>query len=372
MAEPAIRVEGAGKRYAQRLDVSSLGGGGRRRSSRQDLWALRDVDLEVAAGESIGVLGANGAGKSTLLSLLAGVTAPTTGRVQVRGRIAPLLAVGVGFHPELTGRENVFVNGAMLGMEQASLRARFDEIVAFAGLDAFIDTPVKFYSSGMYVRLGFAVATAVEPDVLIVDEVLAVGDLDFQTRSFDRIRAVRDLGTAVVVVSHNALALQVFCERGAVVAGGRIVADTDIDTAVSRHAGSLGAQDESGPAVILGITRADGRPAAHVDGGETVVVQARVALDGLRHPAVELAVADERMLVHCRRLPLTGLAAGAGSALVRLSVDLPLVTGSYEVTVGVGETDAPEPLPAGPGQLVRVTASRIAHGTLDLGARVIV
>jgi ABC-type polysaccharide/polyol phosphate transport system ATPase subunit len=366
MAELAISVARAGKRYRKR------------RGGAQDLWALRGVDLEVAAGESLGVLGPNGAGKSTLLSLLAGVTAPTEGAVRVRGRIAPLLAVGVGFHRELTGRENVFVNGRMLGMDAPLLRKKLDDIVEFAGLAAFIDTPVKFYSSGMYVRLGFAVATAVEPDVLLVDEVLAVGDMDFQARSFDRMRSVRDAGAAVVVVSHNALALQVFCERGVVVDRGRLVYDGGIDDAVDVHMRQLGVTGEAGGPPSLRLVRSDGGPAGHVESGETVTVEARLRTGGLSQPAVELVVASERAVVHTRRLPLptdssgTGAASsGTGAVDVVLTVDLPVVTGTYSVTVGVGELSARDPLPASPGQQIRVTAPRVAHGAVDLQARLV-
>src|SRR5438105_3898304 len=172
----------------------------RNRTRRSRLWAVRHVDLDVAPGECVGVIGRNGSGKSTLLQMIAGVTAPTEGSVAVHGRVAPLISVGVGFHPELTGRENVFVNGAILGMSRSTIEQRLDDIVEFSEIAAFIDTPVKFYSSGMAVRLGFSVAIYAHPEVLLVDEVLAVGDLSFQLKSYERMMEIRQSGTTILVV----------------------------------------------------------------------------------------------------------------------------------------------------------------------------
>jgi lipopolysaccharide transport system ATP-binding protein len=176
-------------------------------------WSLRDVSFEVDHGEVIGVIGRNGAGKSTLLKILSRITAPTEGRVSVRGRMASLLEVGTGFHPELTGRENIFLNGAILGMRQADIARQFDAIVAFAEIDRFVDTPVKRYSSGMYVRLAFSVAAHLDPDVLLVDEVLAVGDAAFQKRCLGKIHDVASAGRTVIFVSHNLAAVRELCSR---------------------------------------------------------------------------------------------------------------------------------------------------------------
>jgi ABC-type polysaccharide/polyol phosphate transport system ATPase subunit len=181
--------------------------------SREELWALRDVDLCVAEGESIGVIGRNGAGKSTLLKILSRITEPTTGLSRTRGRLAALLEVGTGFHPELTGRENVYLNGAILGMGRRDIDARFEEIMAFAGTERFVDTPVKRYSSGMYLRLAFSVAAHLEPDILVVDEVLAVGDSEFQSKCMRRMESVEREGRTVVFVSHNLDAVSRLCER---------------------------------------------------------------------------------------------------------------------------------------------------------------
>src|SRR5436309_9699332 len=173
------------------------------RPERSELWALRDVDLTLGQGDVLGVIGRNGAGKTTLLRLLAGVTRPTTGEVEIRGRVAPLISVGVGFHPEMSGRENVYVNGMLLGLTRREVDARLEEIVAFAELEDFIDTPVKFYSSGMFMRLGFSVAVHSDPNILVVDEVLAVGDMAFQAKCLERMRSLQQKGTSIVVVSHS-------------------------------------------------------------------------------------------------------------------------------------------------------------------------
>jgi lipopolysaccharide transport system ATP-binding protein len=186
-------------------------------------WALRDVSLEVKIGEVVAVIGPNGSGKSTLLKILSQITAPTTGRVEIHGRVASLLEVGTGFHPELSGRENVFLNGAILGMSKREIRRKFDEIVAFSEIDKFIDTPVKRYSSGMHVRLAFAVAAHLDPEILIVDEVLSVGDMNFQKKCLDKINGVSHQGKTVLVVSHNMEAVQDLSKRAFHLEKGRLV-----------------------------------------------------------------------------------------------------------------------------------------------------
>ncbi|MGY2133419.1 ABC transporter ATP-binding protein [Hymenobacter sp. HD11105] len=185
------------------------------------VWSLRDINFEVKQGEVLGIIGRNGAGKSTLLKILSKVTAPTTGRIKVRGRIASLLEVGTGFHPELTGRENIFLNGAILGMTKVEIRSKFDEIVDFSGVERYIDTPVKRYSSGMYVRLAFAVSAFLEPEILIVDEVLAVGDAEFQKKCLGRMKdvSVND-GRTVLFVSHNMAAVKSLCTQGLILSNG--------------------------------------------------------------------------------------------------------------------------------------------------------
>ncbi|MCX8157193.1 MAG: ABC transporter ATP-binding protein [Verrucomicrobiae bacterium] len=247
-SNPIISVRGLGKRYrlgaalAQdtlRDHLTHLVGGLWRRDQRkepQELWALREVSFDVGAGEVLGIIGRNGAGKSTLLKVLSQITEPTEGEARVRGRLASLLEVGTGFHPELTGRENIYLNGAILGMSKAEIRRKFDEIVAFAEVEEFLDTPVKRYSSGMYVRLAFAVAAHLEPEILLVDEVLAVGDVAFQEKCLGKMREVtRGGGRTVLFVSHNMAAVQALCGRALWLDRGRVMGVGPVEEQVARY-----------------------------------------------------------------------------------------------------------------------------------------
>ena len=215
---------------ARRLWMSSRNG-----AERPLLWALRDVSFEIARGEVVGVIGRNGAGKSTLLKIFSRVTEPTSGRATIRGRVGSLLEVGTGFHGELTGRENVFLYGAILGMRRAEINARFDEIVSFAEIERFLDTPVKRYSTGMTVRLAFAVAAHLEPEILLVDEVLAVGDAGFQRKCIGKMSEVADEGRTVLFVSHNMALMQSLCRRGIFLERGAIHTDGTIEEAVMSY-----------------------------------------------------------------------------------------------------------------------------------------
>lgn len=199
------------------------------------IWALQDVNFSVKKGEVIGIIGHNGAGKSTLLKILSRITDPTMGEIAYRGRLGALLEVGTGFHPELTGRENIFLNGAILGMKRSEIIAKFDEIIAFAGVEKFVDTPVKHFSSGMYVRLAFAVAAHLEPEVLIVDEVLSVGDADFQKRSLGKMQDVAGSGRTVLFVSHNMAAVNQLCTRSILLKQGQVIADGDTSDVVLQY-----------------------------------------------------------------------------------------------------------------------------------------
>lgn len=218
----------------------------RARGNGQMIWALRDVNFEIATGEVVGIIGRNGAGKSTLLKILSRITEPTTGRVELHGRVGSLLEVGTGFHPELTGRENVFLNGAILGMPQAEIRKKFDKIISFAELEKFVDTPVKRYSSGMYVRLAFAVAAYLESDVLIVDEVLAVGDVSFQRRCLGKMQDVTRHGRTVIFVSHNMAAVKSLCNRAILLEEGRVVSEGGVDAVVEAYLTDASIHDEPG------------------------------------------------------------------------------------------------------------------------------
>ena len=200
--------------------------------STEEFWALKNIDFEVTRGEVLGIIGRNGAGKSTLLKILSRITEPTEGRVTIKGRVASLLEVGTGFHPELTGRENIYLNGAILGMARAEIKKKFDEIVGFAEVERFLDTPVKRFSSGMYVRLAFAVAAHLEPEILIVDEVLAVGDFEFQKKCLGKMSEVAGRGRTVLFVSHNMQAVRSLCTRAIILRDGKLDLDSSAETAV--------------------------------------------------------------------------------------------------------------------------------------------
>jgi len=259
----AVKVEGLSKRFvlgrtfertlSSRLaDVFRGRNVFRRAAPKEEFWALQDVDFEVSEGQAIAIIGGNGAGKSTLLKVLSRITAPTSGRALVRGRLSSLLEVGTGFHPELTGRENVFLNGAILGMRHAEVIRKFDEIVAFAGVEQFIDTPVKRYSSGMYVRLAFAVAAHLEPDVLIIDEVLAVGDAEFQKRCLGKMSDVASQGRTVIFVSHNMAAVQRLCSRAIWLNHGRVAGEGLSSDIVHRYLEATGSQHQQSSAAPPG------------------------------------------------------------------------------------------------------------------------
>jgi lipopolysaccharide transport system ATP-binding protein len=246
MTASVIQAEGLGKRYRrgvmwspglrhalERFVKSPLAAFRGRKG--ETFWALKDVSLEVKEGEVLGLIGRNGAGKTTLLKILSRITMPTTGWAEIHGRVGSLLEVGTGFHPELTGRENTFLSGAILGMPKSQITRKFDEIVAFAELEKFIDTPVKHYSSGMYVRLAFAVAAHLEPEILLVDEVLAVGDLNFQKKCLGKMGDVARAGRTVVLVSHNMGAINALCSRCVILGGGSVEFDGPTDEASARY-----------------------------------------------------------------------------------------------------------------------------------------
>jgi len=252
MGDIAMRVEGLGKRYrinrperaeTLRASVYSLlaAPGSRIREAlkppRHDelIWALRDVSFELEWGQVLGIVGRNGAGKSTLLKILARITDPTEGYAKINGRLSSLLEVGTGFHPELSGRDNIFLNGAILGMRRSEVAAKYDSIVEFAGVEQLIDTPVKRYSGGMYMRLAFAVAAHLEPDILLVDEVLAVGDADFQKRSLGKMRDATGQGRTVLFVSHNMASIRALCGRALLLDGGRVRVDGQVEEVIGEY-----------------------------------------------------------------------------------------------------------------------------------------
>lgn len=297
MSKPIVEVRGVGKQF-------KLGGPGGRYGSLREVfgttalaplrwlglrprtkqpapfWALKDISFDVAPGEVVGIIGHNGAGKSTLLKILARITRPTLGEIRMRGNVAALLEVGTGFHPELTGRENVFLNGAIMGLRRAEVTAKFDEIVAFAEVDQFLDTPVKRYSSGMRVRLAFAVAAHLQPEILIVDEVLAVGDASFQKKCLSKMEGVAASGRTVLFVSHNMAAVTRLCSRGVLLRQGTVVVDAPVTKVVATYLG--GAFGETPTAVDF--TKRD-----RVPGSEDVrLLAARVTSDSLDNGVVDI------------------------------------------------------------------------------------
>jgi homopolymeric O-antigen transport system ATP-binding protein len=315
-SEPVvIRAEGVGKEYllgrmepyktlrdlltdsfaAPYRKLRSIGSGERaRKQGREKIWALRDVSFDIHQGEVVGIIGANGAGKSTLLKVLARITEPTEGQIALRGRIGSLLEVGTGFHPELTGRENVYLNGAILGMRRSEIRRRFDEIVDFSGVEAFLDTPVKRYSSGMQVRLAFAVAAHLQPEILLVDEVLAVGDAEFQKKCLGKMERVTQDGRTVLFVSHNSSAIRSLCPRSLLIEKGRLVFDGDTDAALARY---LHANEATGDAWLTGEDLAKRKASERIYGPDPRFETISIAtLDDAGAPRTEFR-SDEEIVV---------------------------------------------------------------------------
>jgi lipopolysaccharide transport system ATP-binding protein len=312
----------------------------------EEFWALRDVCFEVKEGEVLGLIGRNGAGKSTLLKILSRITEPTEGRVTLRGRVASLLEVGTGFHPELTGRENIFLNGAILGMTQREIRRKFDEIVAFAEIEQFLDTPVKRYSSGMYVRLAFAVAAHLEPEILIIDEVLAVGDAEFQKKCLGKMSEVANGGRTILFVSHNHAAIRNLCTHGILMRAGRASSKHDVRTALELYSsdskevlgtswvrsGDLAMQAVRFDAIDVGLegTQPDLQLKCHIYmSSETNSRPSFIAVD----------ILDANLAVIMQALPTYEPFIGGTSeqSLVELSINLPpLVPGTYGLSFWVG------------------------------------
>jgi ABC-type polysaccharide/polyol phosphate transport system ATPase subunit len=331
--------------------AKSLFGGGRPtlELKDQEFWALRDVSFEIKKGEAVGIIGHNGAGKSTMLKHLSGIMKPTSGRIHVSGRLSALIEVGAGFHPDLTGRENVFLNGVILGMTRVEIRRKFDEIVAFAGIGDFIDTPVKRYSSGMFTRLGFAVAAHMEPDVLIIDEVLSVGDYAFQSRGIAKMRSIASGGATVVFVSHNLGAVADLCPRSLLMGHGQLIEDGPTSHVIQSYMKQISAvrTPSADKDVIIESVLVSGEdgPRLGYEAGERmwvdITIRARKPMDRM---ACYLYIKDKQYYtifsISAERLgvPLLTLASGE-VCTYRFELKLHLAEGTFHICVSLLNQD---------------------------------
>lgn len=366
MGSAIITAEGLGKKFvlqAQRERYTALRdvlgkkarnllGGGGGQASTNEFWALKDLSFTIQEGDRVGIVGRNGAGKSTLLKVLSRIVDPTEGRVEINGRLASLLEVGTGFHPELSGRENIFLNGSILGMSRAEIRARFDEIVAFAEVERFLDTPVKRYSSGMYVRLAFAVAAHLEPEILIVDEVLAVGDAEFQRKCIGKMKEVSSGGRTVLFVSHNMAAVQNLCNTAMYLRHGQLVSQGPTDQVVAEYLraadGSNGSElasrnDRQGNGAIrftqLALCDGQGRSIAAAQTGADLRIDLHFSAGHgpLRNLHVAMGIDDVygQRILHLSN-ETTGQIFDVADGSSRVSIHLPrcpLLPGSYGFTL---------------------------------------
>ena len=325
----------------------------RGQTASTDVWALRDVSVAVEHGEAVGLIGRNGSGKTTLLRLIAGIIKPTAGRIRAEGRIGSLLELGAGFHMDFTGRENVFLNGAIQGLARAEIKRRFDEIVAFAELENAIDRPVRTYSSGMTMRLGFAIAAFLDADILLLDEVFAVGDEAFQRKCFGRIFAFKEKGGTIVFVSHDAAAVERLCERSVFLEGGRVAFDGPTREAVVRYRRALSDDANpaergvglrewgSGEASIAEATLVghEGADRMQFLSGEPFELRVSVEADGVPPPRLQLELRDDAGTLvagHAVDLRSIGWTNGAGTRDVRLQIgSLPLADGRFHLRLGL-------------------------------------
>ena len=352
----AISVEGVSRRFhvhareARTLKDLVVQRG---RTASTDVWALRDVSAEIGRGEAVGLIGRNGSGKTTLLRIVAGIIKPTAGRVRSEGRIGSLLELGAGFHMDFTGRENVFLNGAIQGLRRADIKARFDEIVGFAELENAIDRPVRTYSSGMTMRLGFAIAAFLDADILLLDEVFAVGDEAFQRKCFGRIFAFKERGGTIVFVSHDASAVERLCERSVFLDAGRVSFDGPTREAVVRYRRALA--DDANPAergvglrewgsgeasiASASLVGKEGSDRMQFLSGEPFELRVSIAADGIPPPRLQLELRDDAGVLvagHAVDLRSLGWAAGNGAREARLQIGaLPLADGRFHLRLGL-------------------------------------
>jgi lipopolysaccharide transport system ATP-binding protein len=342
---------------------------------KREFWALQDISFEVGRGEALGIIGRNGAGKSSTLKILSRIMKPTKGHMVVNGRLSTLIEVAAGFHQDLTGRENIFLNGTILGMTKREIEAKFDHIVAFSGLEEFIDTPVKRYSSGMYARLGFSVAAHVDPEVLIVDEVLSVGDYDFQKRCMDRMRAVLSTGTTVLLVSHNLKAVTELCQRTMLLDRGRVVAIGATDSVVQRYLSDAGDGthgNESGVYISEVKIRGEAGEQLKFESGETAWVDVELTARGdAEKLAVAIWLTDESQRIifetSSQRLGHSLFALQAGQTYRgTFELSLNMAHGTFGVCVGVYRYDTQHHYDKRvPATLVFIGSTKAIRGTVN-------
>lgn len=396
---PSITVNQISKRYRMGAGLTNLRDLFTIRRESQSIdyhWAVKDVSFELQPGEALGIIGPNGAGKTTILKLLSRVTSPTSGELVVNGRFSALIELGAGFHQDLTGRENIFLNGTILGMQRSEIKAKFDEIVEFAGIEKFLDTPVKRYSSGMYARLGFAIAAHIDPQVLLVDEVLAVGDYPFQLKCYARMEALRKKGTALIFVSHNMEAVRRVCNRGLVMYRGQavfegtgseaVVAYSDVIRQNARQA-QLDVPEEDGisqrvmtfDAEIERVSLLDaaGNAVSALESGTT----ARLAIDAYFNKAVSqpifslvIRTPDGRVVydttTRWMKIQTPNFSAG-DRCRVEFALDLPLLDGTYELGVDIASSDFSHFYDCLERALgFSIVGSEGAQGLVDLGAKI--
>lgn len=353
MNDLLIEAHGLGKKYHRGYFARKFGW----RKGSDEFWALKDIDLELRAGESLGIIGPNGAGKSTLLKILSRVTVPTEGWLRVRGRVGALIELGAGFHPELSGRDNIFIAGSILGMRRTEIARRFEEIVEFAELGEFIDMPLKKYSSGMSVRLGFAVAAFMDPDILLVDEVLAVGDGRFQKKCFAALERFREQGVPIILVSHSMYNIQRNCQQALCLMRGRVVARGEVEEVINAYQASMQQESGSGQSLAqidaearalsgdMQITRAElcdreGRPCREFSAGEGAMVVLGYRADGSGGDfSVRIAFMDKGgniLAVNDTQLDGCRLHTNGGDGQVRCRFPrLPFTAGEYFLQVSL-------------------------------------
>ena len=363
MSDIAIKIENLSKKYVigakdDRFLYERIANGLKSLFSRNgkhqetEFWALRDINLEIKQGDVVGIIGKNGAGKSTLLKIISRITQPTTGRVTIKGKVASILEVGTGMNRELTGRENIFINGAILGMKQAEIRRKFDEIVAFSGVEKFIDTPIKHYSSGMYVRLAFAIAAHLEPDILIIDEVLAVGDAEFQKKCLGKMEDIStNEGRTVLFVSHNMGAVRGLCKKAVLIANGRIESIGNVEEVIYKYLSSsagrfiIGQEGKDEKVIIeeVSLLNSKGETTQDFKTGESLTVKIKyLAKEVIKRPFFWIGVVSQYGSLFGANMLIDGNTPEKieGEGIIKCTFkELPLLPQTYSVWVGARASD---------------------------------